>query len=71
MSLAAQDKCAFVLERISNGDRVRFLQDYYGVQYAELVPKWTFWRKIRVQLDSQEFTELKARLRTRRAGAAV
>lgn len=65
MSAVEQDNCAFVLERIAKGDRVRFLQDYYGVQYAELVPQWRFWRKTRVRLDTAEFAELKQRLKGR------
>ena len=51
MSVAAHDNCAFVLKRVANGDRVRFFQDFYGVHYAEVVPKWMFWRRARVRLD--------------------
>lgn len=67
MNFSERDNCAFVLERIADGDRVRFFQDYYGVQYAELVPKWRFWRKTRVRLGSDELVELKTRLKARRA----
>lgn len=67
MSVAAHDNCAFVLKRVANGDRVRFFQDFYGVHYAEVVPKWMFWRRARVRLDPSELSNLKSRLKGRRA----
>lgn len=71
MTFADRDNCAFVLQRMAHGDRVRFLQDYYGVLYVELVPKWKFWRKTRVRLASEEFIELKAQIRADRPRASV
>lgn len=60
----------FVVGRVAKGDRVRFFQDYYGVQYAELVPKWQFWRKTRVRLSPEEFAQIRADLRPK-AGYAT
>lgn len=67
MSVVAQDNCAFVLMRVARGDRVRFFQDFYGVQYAELLPKWMFWRRTRVRLDPAELSRLKVQLKARRS----
>lgn len=65
------EKCALVLERVARGDKVRFLQDFYGVQYAELVPRWQFWRgKTRVRLSALEIDRLKAALRSQRIAGA-
>ena len=54
-----------VLERIAAGDRVRFVTDFYGVQYVELVPRWQFWRKKRIRLNASEAEHIKSQLKMR------
>ena len=66
---AVGDNCALVMKRLASGDRVRLLQDFYGVQYAEILPRWQFWRRRRVRLNPSEFDRLKAQLKGNRSAA--
>lgn len=39
---------AFVMERLKQGDKIRFFQDYFGKQWIELSRGWLLERKVRV-----------------------
>lgn len=59
-------KVEFVWGRIVSGDRTRIFQDFYGGQWIELTPRWTFWRKKRVRLSPAEMAVIKSALRESR-----
>jgi hypothetical protein len=67
----AMSNLAFVMERLQRGDKVRFLQDYYGGQHVELSRGWLFERKIRVPLSDEQIAQVKAVLHSRRHEPAV
>lgn len=65
MKVAGEETSEFVRKRIARGDRIRFLQDFYGGQFVELTPRWQFWRKMRLRLDAREVALLKSEIKDR------
>ena len=57
---------AFVMERLKQGDKIRFFQDYFGKQWIELSRGWLLERKVRVALPDDQILYLKSLLRQRR-----
>jgi hypothetical protein len=57
----------YVCERVQRGDRVKFMQDFYGGYFVEVKRRWALWGKRRVRLSQDEFVKLKAELSSRRA----
>ncbi len=53
----------FVRKRIARGDKIRFLQDFYGGQFVELTPRWQFWRKKRLKIDAREAAQIKSEIK--------
>jgi hypothetical protein len=66
MTKVSMSNLAFVMERLQRGDRVRFLQDYYGGQHVELCRGWLIERKIRVPLSDEQIAQVKAVLHSSR-----
>jgi hypothetical protein len=71
MTKVAMSNLAFVMERLQRGDKVRFLQDYYGGQHVELSRGWLLERKIRVPLSDEQIALVKAALHSRRDVSAA
>lgn len=65
--MAGDGQYEFVRERIKLGDRVRFMQDYYGCQYVEVRPRWLFWRKTLLRIAPEEAARIRSELRGRLA----
>ena len=53
---------AYVSYRISRGDRIKFIHDFYGGQWIELRHKWFFWDRKRIQLQPDEILALKEQI---------
>lgn len=67
-AMAGVGNYSLIIRHIERGDRVKFLQDFYGALYAETVPGWKFWqRKRRVRLSTEEVARLKGLLKDARS----
>jgi hypothetical protein len=56
---------AFVLRRLESGDRIRFVQGYYGQQWIELSRGWLLRRKTRITLPPDQIMQIKRALEQR------